>query len=301
MLELTVIDLGPNNTGTFGPDDLNPALKQQVIQDLAKPEYSKPASNTWICVDGRSSAREIARAQPGAVHEADNQIAGSKPISETAADMMTEPSEQRPVSVGLAENTKAAVANGDVIIVHGDDHNHENGCAANRFMRPVLLFSAENADVIAPKVWAVAEAMGLDKFVTKDDVTQSILNGKQAADKEELWDVTPKEAVEIMVANGAEYEEYQGPHFEATERISLVEDEAFDKTGYAIDHSTPDRPIQAFAASVGKYVKDTFERAEKSGQSEREAALKSLRVAIYNVGLSKMLITELTQIGLIHK
>ena len=73
VLEVAMVtDLGPNNDGNFGPiGEAEVSASKEQLQDLAKPEYAKRASSSWICVDGRCSYAEIAAAEAGESDEAD--------------------------------------------------------------------------------------------------------------------------------------------------------------------------------------------------------------------------------------
>lgn len=139
----------------------------------------------------------------------------------------------------------------------------------------------------------IVKTAGIDHLVDEDDIATSIMNGKVAADNEANWDVAPKEIVEIMVANGAEYIKCVGNHAEKAERVDFTEN-GFSKVDYARATSG-----MVFSASLGKYLKDCFEQTIKRGGTERDAALKFMRVVLFNVGMSKILQPESSRVGLV--
>jgi hypothetical protein len=133
---------------------------------------------------------------------------------------------------------------------------------------------------------------GLDKYLTKQDVTELIVNGKSNADNDDLWDITPEEHVDLAVESGAEYEELIEDHNERAIIVDISES-AFDEEAFMRDHSREDgTPIEAFVASVGVYKKDAFDTVRKRGGTEREAALRVLGFALFNIGVSKYLTAE---------
>ncbi|MEK7600112.1 MAG: hypothetical protein AAB462_03710 [Patescibacteria group bacterium] len=298
-IQVAVTDLGPRNKGTFGPHaGIAEADCVAIAEAAASEAYTREPTNRWRCVDGRQSPEEVQGAGRVGEAYADPQIAGSIPVSETAAAFMDEPTSHKPHSQNLADKTRQAIEDGLEVIVHGDDANHKAGCKANVDVRNALLFNAENSDVVVPKVWEISKALGLQHWIDEDDVTKSVVSGAVAAKNDSLWDVTPEQAVDIMVANGAEYEELVDVHSEMTERVDITPT-TFDKTSFIQDHSTPASKVQAFAASLGCYKQEAFRRAAIHGQHEREAALQTMRVVLFNAGLSKTLITEGTKVGLV--
>jgi hypothetical protein len=294
-LTVSLTDLGPNNIGKLGPAGLDDERHRQVAAALAKPEYSLPASNRWICIDGRCSVKEISLV--GSKSEADPQTAGGIPTTETAVSYMDNPSTQRPRSQVVTDSTRSAIADGLEVVVHGDEHNREAGCLANVILRKILRFTAENIDILTPPLWLACQQMGLDEWITQEDITMSAMNAKAAADNDELWDCTPEQAVDIAVSNGAEYEELQGEHQEVIDREDHTEG-AFSKPRFNRDHSV-DRPLQAFSVSVGKYRAETFRRAQLHGWSDREAALRTMRAKLFNRVAKKMLLAEDARTGII--
>ncbi len=295
---VVITDLGPDNVGIFGPSGQTNEVCEAYAQAAASPEYSRRPQG-WRCVDGRPSGDDLQAIEQGLDAEtAASQIAGSLPVSETAAGYMDDPSKHLPHSEMLAEDTFNAIQDGEEILVHGDESLGKAGCKANADTRSALRFNAANADIVIPKVWSIVQLMGLDKHIEEDDLMKSVLNGKKAADNDELWNVTPEGAVDVMVANGAQYEELVGAHHEHAERIDLT-DEAFDKAAFIRDQSTAEGQVQAFAASFGGYAKMAFRRAQMHGETERSAALKISRVMLFNTGLSKMLLNEDARVGVV--
>lgn len=300
MTQTAVIDLGPGNVGAFGPAPGTPEEECVRLAETACDDaYNKPATMRYICVDGRFLVEEKEQFEAGLRPESvDKQLAGGKVISESAAGFMDDPSTHKPQSVVLAESTKRDVEDGFIITVHGDDVKDEEGCAAHVREAEVLTFNAENADIVAPVTWTVAQALEIDHLVSQDDIAVSIMNGQQAADNKALWDVTAKEAVAIMKANGAQYVKCVGSHKELGERVDFTEG-GFDKVGYGLDHSTDTDIAMVFSASLGAYKKDCFEQTLKHGGTERDAALKLMRVALFNIGASKVLMPENAKVGLV--
>ncbi|HET7060535.1 MAG TPA: hypothetical protein VFH99_04490 [Candidatus Saccharimonadales bacterium] len=295
-LTVDVTDLGPNNVGALGPAGLDEEQMSKVVNALAAPEYSLPASNRWICIDGRCSAKEMSRID--ARHDADPQTAGSITITETAASYMDDPSTHQPQSVVTAELTRSAVADGLEVVLHGDKLNGKGGCKANALLREVLRFTDDNIDILAPRLWQACQRMGLDKWITEDDIFTSARNGNIAANDEKLWDCTAEEVVDIAVAGGAEYEEFEGEHAEVMDREDHTEG-AFNKPRFNRDHAGGSRPLQVFSASVGKYRAEVFRRAKLHGWTEREAALRTMRAKLFNRAAKKMLMSDDAPIGII--
>lgn len=299
MQRTVVTDLGPRNAGSFGPSpDLHEEARMALAEQACAEKYSVPATNRYICVDGRLSDEESERMVSGEpIIEADPQLAGGIVISEDAADRMDPAKEQLPQSATIALITQQAILDGIEVTVHGDE-NGQSGCRANVDERNALRFNAENADIVTPKVWTVSELLGLDRYIQQDDIAQSIVTGQAAAEDDKLWDTNAEDRVRIIVDNGGTYITLRGTHAECALRIDATES-AFAKAAYVRDHSTPSGQAQAFAASIGKYSKDAFERAAMHGRPEREAALQVMRVVLFNVGMSKMLLNEVAKAGVI--
>jgi len=282
----TIIDLGPNNQGAFGPTAETDT--QNLYADAARAEYHLPASDTWICVDGRGDEDSPIAA------EVDPQIPGSLPVTNTAADFM----DSRKVgavrlSESVAVNTRRAVAHGKEVVVHGDQAHGKDGCAANAKMRNTLAYGAANADVVAPTVWSVSQAFGLDRWITQDDVTESITAGGQAAESDTMWDATPAEVVDIAVQNGAQYQALPGAHNERLAGLEMDETTAFDNRKFAQDHHVASgEEEQAFGVALAKYVHETFAERVADGYSPRDAALQAMRGAAYVTMLTKNIVNK---------
>lgn len=285
MQQTVVTDLGPRNTGSFGPSpDLDEDARMALAEEACAEKYSVSATNRYICVDGRLSDEESVLMVSGeSITEADPQLAGGIVISEDAADRMNPAKEQLPQSIAIALKTQELILDGIEVTVHGDE-NGQSGCRANVDERKALRFNAENADIVTPKVWAVSELLGLHNYIEQDDIVQSIIAGQAAADEDKLWDTSPEERVQFIIDNGGTYIMLRGIHAECALRVDTTES-AFAKAAYVRDHSTPDKQAQAFAASIGKYNKDSFERAGMHGRPPREAALQVMRVVLFNVGM----------------
>lgn len=292
MNQVTInrVSLGPNNKGNFGPDD---SVDLQLFErDIQGGEYCLPATNRWICIDGREPA--VSRANTRLTGEVDPQIPGGPAVTDTAADLMN------PETVGkvrlrerLVANTSAHINRGNIVVVHGDDHHGFEGCAASD-IEANLQYGAENADIVAPIVWSVSKLFGLDRLgVTEQDVNESLLaGGKNAVDKNVI-DVTKRERVEIQINNGAEYEELRGPHHERLTAIELEEDKAFDNQRFAEDHVRPDGTRdEAFGMALGKYVHESVRALIAEGRSVRDAALHAMRVIAFAVSLNKRIGNE---------
>ena len=287
VVPTTIIDLGTENRGAFGP---TPETNTETLYaDAARAEYHQPATDTWICVDGRGDA------DAPETNEADPQTPGSLPITNTAADFM----DSRKVgavrlSESVAVNTRRAIAHGKTVVVHGAvGHGGKAGCAANAKMRDTLAYGAANVDVVAPTVWAVGEAFGLDRWITVDDVTESITAGGHAAESDDMWDVTPEEAIDIAVENGAQYAALPGDHNERLVGLEMDEDRAFNNRKFAQDH--PDehgQEQQAFGVALAKYVHETFAERIADGYTPRDAALHVARAVAYTTMLTKNIVNQ---------
>jgi hypothetical protein len=192
----------------------------------------------------------------------------------------------------VAGNTQQTIQRGRIPVVHGDEHAGEEGCGANKHLRPILAHNARNIDVIAPRAWAVAEAVGITAYLTEDDVTTMIVTGAKNAEDESIWDTTAAERIEIAVQNGATYVVCQGAHTEGV-ILAKVSEGAIDKDQYNKDHTHPDGTIdEVFIASMGEYAKVASEDAQKEGLSERDAAINALGFILWNIGTPKDLTAE---------
>lgn len=293
VVPTTVIDLGDRNDGSFGPTPETDA--EALYNDAARPEYHQPATDRWICVDGRGDEDAL---ETG---EADPQIAGSLPVTNTAADFLN------PAKVGnahlsesVAVNTRRAIAHGKEVVVHGAvGHGGKAGCAANAKMRDTFRYGAANIDVVAPTVWTVSQAFGLDRWINEDDVTESITAGGQAAEHKEMWDATPEQVIDIAVDNGAQYVALPGEHNERIVGLEMDEEKAFNNRKFAQDHQDEyGQEQQAFGVALAKYVHETFAERVADGYSPRDAALHAMRGAAYVTMLTKNIVNKDMQAAL---
>lgn len=291
MRDVQIIDLGPNNDGAFGPRALYANDPERLAAEVAPNKYRRRFSGVWRCVDGRGRA-------DGAVEDpevADAQTPGSLPFTNTAGDLMDSRRSGPRVSECVARNTREAVEGGKKVKVHGDDHGHrqnKSGCAANRDMRLAFRHIGANADIIAPSVWMLVQAKGLDQHVTQDDVADAITTAGRIAEDDSVWDVTAEQAIDIALENGAEYEELTGPHMEQGAAVELDDDTAFAARQFAADHQHEDGEDQLFVETIGIYVKTIMEDGKKVGIPPRESALKAMRGLVYCIGLPKKIVTK---------
>lgn len=310
---VAVVDLGEGNDGSIFPDDLSESQLKSAINDIASPEYRRRPTRRWRCVDGRVPEGGLSNEEG----LADPQIAGGYIIADTSADLMLEvmaPEDRH--SDRVARKTTQAISDDIEVIVHGDDHVETNelgesltetnkaGCKANVEQRTILERNAENADIVIPKVMAVAKIAGLAQYYTDQDgrphegaladrITGMINTGKQNADNDAYWDITPEQKVDTIVANGGKYEELIEEHAEVV-AVADCSEGAIDEEHYMRDHviehaDGTSTTLEAFIASIGEYKKLQFELAEKHGRSEVWAADKTLAVILQTVGTVKRL------------
>lgn len=300
---IVVSDLGPGNVGPLGPPvGTDPTVATALAEQPCAEAYRLPADDCFMCMDGRLTEAEEAQIElPGLPETAPAQVAGSLPVSESNASYMADPATHQPRSKVLAKKTRGAVDDGIKVKVHGSKQAGKGGCAALAESRSALRFNAENVDIVGPQVWDACKQHSLNDHITEADVNDSIMNGKEAADDEALWDVTPEQAIDIMVANGAEYEEVVGEHEELTWRVDNTKNGAFAKVAYARDKRAAGEPEQALSVSLGKLKSVVFERAARHGRTEREAALETMRIFTFNLGLIKMLMNEQAKAGHINE
>lgn len=284
---VAVTDLGAGNTGKISAENLSKDEKETFVAQLALPEYNLPATKTFTCVDMR--VLEEGDAIQPEENEADPQIAGSLALTETASDLMVTPHQTEPVSELVARNTRESISAGYTIRVHGDTGHKKAGCGAARLLadRSVLRKNAENADAVAPLVWGAAKAIELDKWVTEGDVGELIVTGKENADNDALFDVTPEQIIDIQTANGAEYEELAGEHFEGAIDLKITGG-AFAKKRFMLAHPRPTGGHNgAFAAALVEYRDAVFDIVKMRGGTELDAAKRVLAGLLFNVGALK--------------
>lgn len=288
-------DLGPNNKGSIGPTHLDDSKRSQIDDDISKPEYRVGInSNEWHCVDDRFLV------DPETGEEYPGQIAGSVPVSETAAEFMIN-KDPKKLSEVLAAKTLRAVNEGLEVFVHGDEAHGKDGCGANSKLRMTLQSNAENVDHVAPRKLALGKAVGLDKFgITEDDVVGLIIQGGRAANQDELWDVDASDSIDIMVANGAIYEEYKGPHYGVKVVVETDKDKTFNGSKFSEDHTFEDAdPEKVFVASLGAYVEKAFERGRANGRSDYDIALECYAVIAFQVGVPKEIGNENLEVAIL--
>ena len=286
---ITITNLGLGNKGQISAADLTAEERNRVVEDVSKPIYARKRTTRFRCVDGRTPGGGL----QAPVGMADPQEAGGAAISETAADLM----ERHPAKLSelVIKNIRQNSDNGYEVVIHGDNKHGKEGCGANKHLRAVLRSNAENINVVAHMAWTLCQALGLDVSVTEDEIQEMILVGKQNADDEGLWDVTPEEVADIAIKNGATYEELIEDHMERVIVVSVSED-AFDEERFMKDHIRPDgKPIEVFVASLGAIKAKLFDIARKTGQTEVAAARKTMAVVLFNIGVPKELTAEVSE------
>lgn len=295
---IATTDLGPNNKGTCGPDSIDDDLRTTLDAKIGNPEYHRIAYvRRWHCVDGRVKADT--ETIPEGEYPA--QIAGSVPVSETAAEFMTNPTPNA-LSITVAAKTDEAIADGIEPYVHGDSHHGKEGCGANKKMRDTLRSNAENVDIVVPRAMALAEAVGLtSKGVTSDMAVELVVAGGAIAENDEIWDVTPEQVIDIMVEHGATYEELEGSHSEQRVVVDTTDHGTFDGTKFAEDHTHENGEDEVFVATLGAYVKQKFERNQARGIDDYETAKQCLAVILFNVGVPKEIGNDNLEVAILGK
>lgn len=293
-LQVITVDLGQNNVGQFGPEDISEAKQHEITVTNADPEYRLPATRRYGCVDGRCSAAEFNNTSAEQLDVADPQMPGGKAIIETAVTMMTQPAR---MSETLTKVTQDALAKGYTVAVHGANGN-KAGCKANEDMRAVLRENAGNIDIVAPTAMVLLTQLGIEKHVTADMVNQIIITGSQAANTEDIWDVDAATAADVVVAAGGEYVDLQGEHHEKAIRVDLAPGAA-KKAAMVTVLSEQNRPIQQFIASLGQYKEDIFTDYREQNKSEADAALHVAKAIVYTIGISKHLASPAMPVHLV--
>lgn len=276
---VAVTGLGPNNKGAIGPEDIPTDTRERLQQDVARPEYVRRATRRFRCVDGRLC-------ESGTQHmedEADPQIAGGMAITDTVVQYMVA-QDPEPLAQLVATTTRAAVADGYPVVVHGDAHAGKAGCGANKNLREILRSNTANVDIVAPVAWSLTQQLGIDAWLEPEDASRLIVSGSLQANNDALWNATPEQVTDIIIANGGTYEELAGDHNEKLLRVDTTPD-SFDEAGFMTDHDG----IQAFNASLGAYKNATFERTLRRGGTEHEAAREVLAGIIWHIGVAKQL------------
>jgi len=283
---LAVTDFGPGNKGTIGRKMAEPECRQ-LAAEASDEKYRRRPTNRWICVDKRLAKPE--HRVPTAEGEADPQTAGGIIITDTAASFMADAGGPK-LSERIPTYTKAALADGLRPVMHGDGHGAA-GCGANKTLRSSLQSNGENIEVVVPLAQTVCAYLKIESWIDEPAIRQSVLTGQANAANDKLWDITPEEVTELAIANGAEYEELEGEHDEAITRVD-VSDDAFDKSAFAADHTSAEDSVGAFVATLGALRNENFRRAKTHGQTEQDAALKTMRDVLFNIGVCKELSSE---------
>ncbi len=283
-----VTDLGAGNRGSIGAADISEADRAAMIAEAGGAAYAVSPSKVIACIDMRLPAELLEKASG----YADRQTAGGAAITETASDMMLA-GEARLVSTLLAEHTRAFVTAGYEVIVHGDEKAGKAGCGANARLRDSLATNATNADVVLPKAWTLCQALGLDRQgVTEQLLAEMMRQGGLSAAQDDLWDVTPEAAADVIVANGGRYSGLTGAH---TEKIIIVDVQprAFDKIAFMRHYPRPDGAFNgAFVATLGAYYQALQAVTAQAGGSERDAARRMAGAVLFNIAVSKELTAE---------
>lgn len=283
-----VTDLGAGNRGSIGAADVSEAERAAMITETGSTAYTATPSKAIACIDMRLPADLLEKASG----YADQQTAGGAAITETASDMMLV-SEPLPVSELLAEHTRAFVAAGYEVIVHGDEKAGRAGCGANAKLRASLATNAANAGVVLPKAWTLCQALGLDaQGATERLLAEMIRQGGSNAAQDDLWDVTPEAAADVIVANGGRYSGLTGAH---TEKIIIVDVQprAFDKIAFMQHYPRQDGAYNgAFVATLGAYYRALQAVTAQAGGSERDAAHRMAGAVLFNLAVSKELTAE---------
>jgi hypothetical protein len=285
---LATDNFGRGNQGRIG-EALAPELKTQLADDIASGTYARPASQRWICVDGRS----VASAEQ-ASEQADPQTAGGWVITNIAADLMLEEMGRDGLTTQATRHTEAALRDGLTPVVHGDSDQLKAGCGANQALRASLKNNDENVGVVSRLVWQACQWLSIDQHVSERTIARAIQTGKLAAENEDLWDATPEQLANTIMTAGGQYEELSGTHSEAITVLDFSE-QAFAKQAFASDHASAldgGRPLSAFAASLGALKTELFRQAKLHGDTERAAAERTMAALIFNIGLCKQLSSD---------
>ncbi len=288
---LAVTDLGAGNIGAISAAGLVGQEREQLIQDVGKAKYHLPPTNRFRCVDGRTVEGGLITL-PG---HADPQLAAGLGMSETASGMLVVEKQVKPISELLAANTRLAIINGVIVVVHGDDVHGLEGCGGNAKMHDAIGLAAEvgNHDILADKAWTLARGLKLYRLgVVKDDIHEQLRNADRNANDDSLWDTTASENIEISLTAGAEYEEVIDEHSEVVV-VPGVSETAFDEESFMRDHPGPDGTSrEAFVASLGAYTRWKLEVARNQRLNMRQTALGIMGVVIYNLAVPKVLTAE---------
>lgn len=280
---LVVTDLGPGSTGAIGMGEVPAGLREEMVRDVAAPEYVRQASPEVRCMDGRRPEGGI-DAPEGSEPM---QMPGGEPEAHVVLSMMQ--GAAKPKSELVKEGTEQTVRRGRTPVVH-------ERCGANGKDRDALRMVAKEIDVIAPTAWTLGEAIGLDHYITTEDMLGLAVTGGEAAEDDALWDVTDEESLDIAESAGAKREKLHGDHNEKVARVDVSE-YTFDGAAFIEDHPAEDdgENYQAFSVTLGAYAKQVFEDAAKEGRNPREAAMAVMSSILFTVGISKVLTAPKTE------
>jgi len=292
--------LGENNLGQFGPMGETPEETEQeaayMIQEVSRPECSRDATNCWRCPDGRLLAGQN---DPECdIHYSAPQTGGGIGMTDTSVELMINKTPE-PVAKLLATKTRRAVIDGQDVVAHGSVKNGRGDCAANVKQRKILKYNGDNLELVVPIAWELGLSVGLSKYLTPADVTELITTGRGNADNDVLWqeladdgtmcELSAEHKTDIQTENGARYEALVDDHHERVVRID-ISDKAFDEA--QIVRNNIDKhgdAMMAFNVSLGKLQKTIFQRVQKHGGSERDAAQQTMAAILWNVGLTKLI------------
>jgi hypothetical protein len=258
-------DLGPGNIGNIGPSSEREA---EQAADLGRPEYSKPAKKESHCMDDRLEIEGI-------------QLAGNRAITEAAGDVMNPEWQEVPLSQNMTANIKRLVEAGYTPGFHP-------GCAALLLLsnRKALEYMVESAN--QPLITSLADArlriLGIDALSPNDYEIAYETTAERLA-KEELWDATPEELMEIAEANGAIIDDIEpGDHASVATRWDMTEN-TFDNAAFRHSHTTDEGgPMGALSVTPGAYMK----QLEAQGYSQREEDLTILRGVLFQIAVLKV-------------
>lgn len=284
-----VVDLGENNKGSIHAADVIRSDRERMIEDSANPEYYRYFSGEIGCVDTRHEEDGSTSGET----VADGSIAGGPAVTEPMVDFMVSAVPERGLKNSIAHHVKRFVTNGIGVKVHGDNHRGKAGCGANANKREILRSNGDNVDIVVPRAWALAEGLGLDGFIEKEDAVNLVLNGANNAEKDELWDATPAECVDVAIDSGAKYVVLEGEHHEKLV-LAILTDQTFDRPKFMADHPREDGEENGlFPVSLKVYKDVVFDTIVKQeGKTEREAALRVMAAILFAVGTCKELTAE---------
>jgi hypothetical protein len=267
---LTIISrggLGPENQGGFGPETDEEAI---AVDYLAHQKYVLPTNHEFHCMDDRFFGRGI-------------QLAGGRIWTEVAGFYMNPVANVQPLSKTVKQITQELAAHGNKVYDHGDEHHDEEGCAAKKFVQTVMVYNAQHRLFVAPLAVGVLREMNLNTEDTPRDVVQAINIGSRRARIKDIWDIDSKQATELIVSSGGEYEVMPGEHKVAGGRTSLSDD-IFDNGSFFKEHGSG-----ALSVTLGAYRKHLEE------EGVRDIPKKIIHAALFAFGAKKILLKDNVQ------